>query len=262
MPKGWKQLTPAVKRRIAKLTPTTSQHDIGILLGIHRSTVYQVQKKFGLTARPPRPSTRAILDLVDRGLSHAKTAKALGTTPSVVRYVAEKNGRRPGHHPRPISEEKMKAVMADICSGLYCGTEISRRNDLDYKKTLKLIHEVRQCSHFIGNTKIPLESYFPQKWPETKLGKKSDDAPRKVDDTGPSFIKLVAFLMARLKDEMPDDITQGARLLTGLCFRFVPRYTVNSLTPQQQDQAAEYFNTHILAAMQALHESENCAWKN
>jgi hypothetical protein len=251
-----------MKRRIAKLTPITSQHDIGILLGVHRSTVYQVQKKLGLTARPPRPSTRAILDLLDRGISRGKVAKALSTTESVVRYVAEQNGRRPGHHPRPISEEKMQAVMADICSGLYCGADISRRNYLDYKKTLKLIHEVRQCERFIGNTKTPLESYFPQKWPETKLGKQSDDAPRQVDDTGPSFLKLVAFLMTRLKDEMPDDLTQGARLLTGLCFRFVPRYTVDSLTPGQQEQAAEYFKAHILAAMTALRESENCAWKN
>jgi len=128
---------------------------------------------------------------------------------------------------------------------------------------MKLIHEVRQCERFIGNSKIPLDSYLPQKWPETKLGKKSDEAARRAaDDTGRSFVTLVAFLMARLKDEMPDDIAQGARLLTGLCFRYIPRETVYSFTPQQKDQAASYFNTHILAAMTALRESENARWKN
>jgi len=47
MKKGYKHLTAAAKRRIAKLTPNMSQHDIATLLGIHRNTVLSGAKEIG-----------------------------------------------------------------------------------------------------------------------------------------------------------------------------------------------------------------------
>jgi hypothetical protein len=261
MKAGYKHLTPAMKRRIAKLTPTTTQRDIGLLLGVHRNTVHRAQRELGLTARPPRPSTRAILDLVDSGLSHAKTAKALGTAGHIVRYVCEKNNRRPGRHrPKPISEAKMQAVMNDILSGLYPGTEISRQNNFCYKKTMKLIHQVRQCERFIGNSKIPLDSYFPQKWPESKLGKKAEEGSR-VDDTEANFIGLVDFITKHL-DEAPQEPSEMARLLLNICLHYVPRQVLNSFTNIERQNVERYFSAHIGQALATLRQSENCAWKN
>jgi predicted transcriptional regulator len=173
--KGWHQLSPKTKECIIRLSrrkPPMPQKQIAVLTGVHRNSVYRTQREFGLRARPQRPSTAAILDLLRRGVSRYRTAKALGTTESVVRYIAENNNLKPGHHPRPFTAEQAHGIMQDIFSGLYSGVAISKRTKTDYKKTMRIIHEVRACSRFLGGiTPIPLDSYFPQKWTENKLSK-------------------------------------------------------------------------------------------
>ena len=90
---------------------------------------------------------------------------------------------------------------------------------------------------------------------------KEAELRRQADDVEAGFIHLVDFVTKHM-GERPKDPAQLAQLLLGVCLHYVPKQTLDAFTTIERENVEKYFSAHIGQALETLHESENCAWKN
>jgi transposase-like protein len=248
-----KKLSAEEKKEIVRLHGEGLRNvDICHALTLNRNTVHLALVKAGLriTRRPPLPEKK-VMELLRKGVG----ARTIGRMLKVShRHVLEFARQRGFCKPRKeVGQATVLLVVDEILKRKASAMAIAKKHNMPYKRVLEMAHRLLQCEKFLPTWKHPLSSYFPSRPPEPMK-------PQQGGEEG--FIQLVDMLSKIFKDELPAEETARARLLTGLCFRFVPRETASTFTRQQQDQTIEYFQGHILAAMTALRESENARWKN
>jgi transcriptional regulator with XRE-family HTH domain len=160
----------ALREKIVEFTRQGKhQKEIADALGVHFNTVYRYQKRIGLRAahRMTTPLTKArILRLLrgKRRFTYTEIATLTGTTKKIVSHIAGKaNLRRHGGIPDGIRA----ALVEDILHRRAHALSLARKYHAPYEAVLKLAKETLGCAGLRpGCPKIPLESFFPQRWPE------------------------------------------------------------------------------------------------
>jgi hypothetical protein len=170
----------ALQRQIASLTCARhSQKAISVWLNVHRNTVLRYQRRAGLAAWqtiPTKAEEKRILTLLQSGKGRKEVQEITGAAEWAVRRIAEANHtplvfRRPKAIPAAV----LARITADILHRRDYAAVLARKYHLPYERVLQLAHEILGCERLrTGRTRIPLDSPFPQKWPNRFKAKEGE----------------------------------------------------------------------------------------
>jgi hypothetical protein len=250
------RLNLELKAKIKALTRVKSQREIGAMLGIPRGRVYRYQKALGLHAWwssiPTEAKEKTILGLLREGVPRKRVEKLTRATVHAVRRIAEAHGISR----KQLSENQQ--VVYDIVHRNGSAAAIAKRYNVSHKGVLKLAHKLLQCPTFIGGeTKIPLDSYLPQKWPEFAATQESITTG---GDSAALFVKLVdAVLTKCFYAKFPFDTTHDPEFAAALLYCFFHR--VEGFD-SQSPQALDHFHCGLIEAISTLRAAQAARWSN
>jgi DNA-binding CsgD family transcriptional regulator len=141
-------------------------------------------------------------------LSQEEIARRLGRHPNTIYYEQ----RRLGLTRKPVSAKQIEQMHKLIDSRKYHATQIAKMVPAPYRMVLSAARERFGPVKFIGNARIPFESYFPQRHFDPKSASKTD------------YSRLVLEYMKRFDVRFPqnaeDDVEPAGRIIFAVkdCF--------------------------------------------
>jgi transcriptional regulator with XRE-family HTH domain len=151
-----------------------SQQEIARELGIGTITVYRYLKRMGMTkARLSNGRVVKLLLLNEPRLTYQEIAAKVGCCKNAVRAIAKKNGIRRNIG---VPDGIRAALTDDILHRRLHALSLARKYRVPYDATLKFVKQTLGCAGLRpGCPKQPLESFFPQRWPELFAAKPAPD---------------------------------------------------------------------------------------
>jgi hypothetical protein len=251
-PKGTRRkyserLTKKERKKIAaRIIAGDKQVEVAREFGVCPDTVREVQREFGISRwRELTPEVeRECVALLRLGTGVARSAKLARVSEPTTRMLMVKYGIVHAHGGRVLAPEKAAKIReAVLRRDNYC-TRLAEKFHVSPSVVLKIAHEVWGEGRFLSTAWPPMQSAFPQRNFDPQLA-------------GPDIaVQLVSRICAScFGGKLPptDDAVFVAAMMTAFC---------QTILQGQPEPVVNSFAAGLSQAVNALRESENCAWKN